>query len=198
MKTRTNNNNTTQSSSRNTDTDFLEDRTNNNNTTQIERKEQKILNTALCEIANNRLKILQISFEKIKIEINKHNEDDYLLDVLIKTRPVTDNYFTYFKKVSYEYTKFTSDNMTVVTDKNSHIQDISDTDSTNNGTVIQDTNIGDTDTDTHTSSAIRQTEKRHTPNKNKTTTTAAIQTPILPSHSSTTITVLSCYLDSIL
>jgi hypothetical protein len=52
--------------------------------------------------------------------------------------------------------------MTIVTDRNTHIQDISDTDSsTNNETNATNTNKTNTITATRTSSTVRHTEKRH-------------------------------------
>jgi hypothetical protein len=154
------------------------------------RKEQKILNTALREIANNRLNILQISIEQVKLEINKHNEDDFLLDEIVKIRPATDENLAYYKNISDEYNKFTIDNMTIVTERNKHIQDISDTDSTNNEAVRQDTNKEDTTAEANISPTARHAEKRHKPNKTKSATTVTqITSPPLQNSTTTTIPI---------
>ena len=75
---------------------------------------------------------------------------------------MTDDYLTYYKNISDQYNSFTNDNMTIVTDRNSHIQDISDTDSsTNNETNTTNTNEINTITITRTSSTVNHTEERH-------------------------------------
>lgn len=76
------------------------------------RKEVKILNTALKEIANNRLNILKISLDQIKEEININNEENFILDEIIKTRPITDKFMTYYKSLDTQYNSFTNDNIT--------------------------------------------------------------------------------------
>jgi hypothetical protein len=98
-------------------------------------------------------------------EIIKHNDDDYLLDEIIKTRPITDDYIAYYKVFSDQYNSFTNDNMTIVTDRNTDIQDISDADSSTNNqtntTNTTNTNKTNTITATRTSSTVHHTEKRH-------------------------------------
>ena len=105
------------------------------------KREVKILNTALKEIANNRLNILTISLQQIKEEINKNNEECFILDEIIKSRPITDKFMTYYKELDTQYNMFTNDNITTTIHINTQVtSDDSDTESIQNNNIRTTTN----------------------------------------------------------
>ena len=55
---------------------------------------------------------MKISLDQIKEEINKNNEEDFILDEILKTRPISDNFMTYYKSLDTQYNTFTNDNIT--------------------------------------------------------------------------------------
>jgi hypothetical protein len=119
---------------------------------------------------------LKISLDQIKEEINKNSEEDFILDEIIKTRPISDTFMTYYKSLDTQYNSFTNDNITTTIhlsnqtteeDSDSENSQNNNTHNTNNNNNNNDNNKNNNSNAANTNTTVDLTSNSNKKNKKK-------------------------------